>query len=205
MGRRTIVIEDTTYHWQTNGYEITVIPPKGKGKPRKFDGHRELNRDHEYYYDEGAAITPSLIAELIYRDILGKPMPPRKQGTLPRRHAEPKVPSWTTAPDMPRSYLVQALPAGGGEAIPLEVHETPATAMAAVERLGTFDVARVLKEAWRDPARKVEYLDHSLLRSDVGDAVRKLIAWVRQMKPDASGSIPELRFASVELPFKMPR
>jgi len=202
MGRRKLVIENHTFHWTTNGYDIAVYPPKELGGTVHFDANKELNRGIGRD-DDWSPVTPGAVAELIYRDILRKPMPaPKPKRKAPQRKA-PKVPSWVTCPEMPRTYLVQARLADGGGTLPLEVHEDPVTARTAAERLGSYPVARVVQRSCNQPEKDLRLVDWGLSRTNEADAIRKIADWMRGHQSEGSKMIPAYVVEAVELPFKI--
>jgi hypothetical protein len=204
MSRRSIVVENTTYHWETNGHSIAIIPPKGAGKTLRFDVAKEIGVAEFDYDDWGSmvAITPRDIASLIYRDFLKKPMPEPKKW-MPRRAIGKPAPviHWQTAAEMPRTYLVQAtvaLPDGKEASIPLEVHETTVTAREAVHRLNGHEAAKLVRRAIESPT--LDVLPRR--RGDEFHAVSVLIAWLRSLTLP-SGYVPVPVITTSELPFKI--
>jgi hypothetical protein len=204
MSRREIVVEGTTYHWETNGHSIAIIPPKGTGPTRRYCVAREIGASDYDYDDYGGrvAITPGDIASLIYRDILEKPMPPKKTVSRPIQHRKmTPVAHWKTAADLPRTYLVQAtvsFPEGGEVSIPLEVHETPVTAREAVSRMNGPVVQNLIAAALKSP--NVDVLQKR--RGDEFHAVNRLIDWLRAM-PVRAVEGAQVVISTTDLPFKI--
>lgn len=204
MARRKLVIEEHTFYWTTNGFDIVVYPPKELGRTVRFNANKELNRG--IGWDDGwDPVTPGAVAELIYRDILRKPKPmPKPKAKAPQRKV-PKAPSWVTCPEMPRTYLVQARLAEGGSTLPLEVHEDPVTARMAADRLGSHPVVRVVQRSCNQPDKELRSIDWGLSRANEADAIRRIASWMRGVQPEGSKPIPAFVVEAVELPFKMPR
>jgi len=206
MGRRKIVVEDTTYHWETDGYNIAIIPPKGTGGTRRYCVETEFGCsefDHFYSYcgESRVAVTPGAIASLIYRDILKKPVSQKKCVVRPiTSRKPPTIRHWNTAPELPRTYLVQAmvtLPEGRETSIPLEVHETAETAREAALRLNHTQTTGLIEKALKLPEADVV----KTYRGDETHAVKVLVEWLRTMP--LQGAQPQLRVWVSEVPFKI--
>jgi hypothetical protein len=204
MGRRKLVIEGYNFFWTTNGFDIAVYPPKELGGTVHFNANKELNRGIGRT-DDWESVTPGVVAELIYRDFLKKPMPTPKPKAKPPQRKAPKVPSWTTCPELPRTYLVQARLANGGGTLPLEVHDDPVTARAAAERLLNWTIQGVIKASWKHPDWDLRHLAHGLSKADEADALRRIIDWMKGLRTEGSREIPAYMVETVELPFKMAR
>lgn len=203
MSRRKIVVEGTTYHWETNGHGIAIIPPKGtEGGTRRYSASREIGEYDYYDYDSRISVTPRSVAELIYRDILKKPMPERKRTPMPIRYRKPEpVAHWETAADMPRTYLVQAiasLPEAGEVSMPLEVHETFATAREASSRMNNPRTMALVASALKFPDR--EMLPRR--KRDEFHALDRLISWLKTL-PLSKEAIPQVKISTCEIPFKV--
>lgn len=197
MSRRKIVVEGTVFHWETNGRSLKIIPPKKQGSSRKY----ALPTGGDRWYDDWTfVVTPSYVAERIYADFLGRPMPirqpsPTKVVRSPQRR-EP-APRWGTCPEFPRTYLIQArvrIPDEGARTLPLEMHGDPETAKAAVSFFGGSAVRQLLGAP--GPVGRVRCGDDG-----AGETVARLKDWLDSFSDRKA--IALLEFDTVELPLKL--
>jgi hypothetical protein len=131
MSRRNIVVEGTTYSWSISLPDVHIRHPRGSDKPAL--------RVPVCRPGETRAVLPSMVADIIHRQILGREPPARAETPIVRKDVAPKsIEGWRPDPAGTETYLVSMTWRnweGYSRNTPLEVHDDPSSAKNYAARL----------------------------------------------------------------------